>query len=89
MTRRDETTRDFLNMDIRKILLDEIALRGWTPMRLAKDSGVPYSTCQEFMRSNRTIGIDKASKMLDALDLKIVRVEKEPDELRDFMIMMV
>ena len=50
-------------MNIANILREEIQRRKFTPTKISKETGLPFSTVSEFTRGVREIGVDKASRI--------------------------
>lgn len=60
-------------MNIHKIIVDELRRRGWSAYRLSKETGVAMRTTQHYVAGDHEIRTGQLAKILDALDLRIVR----------------
>jgi plasmid maintenance system antidote protein VapI len=57
-------------------LLDAIAESGLSGYRLAKESGVPQQVLSRFLRGERTLTIETADRLADALGLEFTKKKK-------------
>lgn len=67
-------------MSIAETIREEVTLRRLTPADVARGSGVPYATVNEFLRDVRDIGTERASRIAEFLELELLSVRlKEHD----------
>jgi transcriptional regulator with XRE-family HTH domain len=66
-------------MDISGLLRTEVERRGLTVTSVAEGADVPFSTVSEFLRGEREIGADKASRIAEFLgfDLTLSRLRRK------------
>ncbi len=55
--------------------------RGWTYYRLAKESGIPYSTLSTMLRKTNTPSVPSLSKLCDGFGITLAQFFSDKDEV--------
>ncbi len=55
--------------------------RGWTYYRLAKESGIPYSTLSTMLRKTNTPSVPSLSKLCDGFGITLAQFFSDEDEV--------
>jgi DNA-binding Xre family transcriptional regulator len=65
---------------IKEIILNQIALLGWSAAELSRQSGVRYLTVNFFLIHNKGISCENLEKICSVLNLTLTRTLTEEEE---------
>jgi len=68
-------------LDVTERIMQLCAARGWTYYRLAKESGIPYSTLSTMLRKTNVPSVPSLAKLCDGFGITLAQFFSDKDEV--------